>query len=387
MTADVTELSTPSPGPAVVPTEPSAAPDSPYRRASASALAAVSSLRDHWLVALVLAFFAAAAFVVPTMTPAPVSDDWVYARSVEILLRDHRLKILDLTVVTLVFQVFWGGAFAWLLGVGFGALRVSTLVLVAGGATALYDLCRECGVARGRAALGTAAYLFNPLAFALAFSFMSDQQFVALMIMATFGYVRGLRQEAGSGRWVLAGSVAASLAFLIRQQGALIPFGVVLFLILGRRLRRDRASTRLLVEVVVVPAATTIGYYAWLRLVHGVPSRQDDFLRAVRAAGWDGTRLLIERLTYIEAMYLGLFVLPLAAAALIAVPGLLRVRSPFGTALFGAWVALVVAGLALFGRDGRRMPYVPQFLGPWGLGPSDLLGGRPDWSILASSTG
>jgi 4-amino-4-deoxy-L-arabinose transferase-like glycosyltransferase len=391
MNADAPELPVPFPGqPAVAGAETSPSRGSTRARAEEVARTAIATLRDHWSIALVLAVFAATAFVVPTMTQAPVSDDWVYARSVEILLRDHHLRILDLTVVTLVFQVFWGGAFAWLLGIGFGALRVSTLVLVAGGGLALYGLCRECGVARGRAALGAAVYLFNPIAFVLAYSFMSDQPFAALLLVATYCYVRGFREQVANGRWLLAGSVAASLAFLVRQQGALIPFAVVVFLVVGRRLHVDRASARLVALIAFVPAATMLDYYVWLKFDHGVPSRQDDFMRAVRAAGWNGTRLLVERLTFIEAMYVGFFVLPIAAAALIAVPRLFRLSSPFGTALFGGWVALVVAGLALFGRDGRRMPYVGQFLGSWGLGPADLQGGRPqliDPGVLDWATG
>ena len=56
----------------------------------------------------VLACFALTPLLVPMLVPAAVGDDWVYARSVEILLREGRLHILDLSVVTLLFQVAWG---------------------------------------------------------------------------------------------------------------------------------------------------------------------------------------------------------------------------------------------------------------------------------------
>ena len=49
--------------------------------------------------------------------PVAIGDDWVYARSVEILIRQHELRILDLSVVTLVFQVVWGAFFATIFGV------------------------------------------------------------------------------------------------------------------------------------------------------------------------------------------------------------------------------------------------------------------------------
>jgi hypothetical protein len=80
-------------------------------------------------------------------------------------------------------------------------------------------------------------------------------------------------------------------------------------------------------------------------------------------------------------MYLGLFALPIAAGSLIALVRLARFHSPLGWIIFNAWTALIVAGLAIFGRPGAwparaRMPYIPQFLGPNALGPGDLRGGR-----------
>ena len=95
-----------------------------------SALSARAHLRatppvDHWghgLLRLML-------LLVPLLVPAAVGDDWVYARSVEILLREGRLHILDLSVVTLVFQIAWGSLFATLFGLSFGVLRLSTFVM------------------------------------------------------------------------------------------------------------------------------------------------------------------------------------------------------------------------------------------------------------------
>src|SRR4051794_925921 len=88
-----------------------------------------SGMLRHRAVVTVLLLYALCALIVPTMTPVPVSDDWVYARSVEILVREHRLEIIDLSVVTLIFQIVWGGFFALLFGPTFGALRLSTLTL------------------------------------------------------------------------------------------------------------------------------------------------------------------------------------------------------------------------------------------------------------------
>lgn len=351
--------------------------------------------RERWPFLAVLTAYVATWFVVPTWSPVPVSDDWVYARSVEILLNEHHLRILGLTVVTLVFQVFWGALFAAVFGMGYGALRLSTLVLVALAAWAFVGLLRELGVGRGGTTLGVAAFLFNPLLFSLGFSFMSDAPFVALLTIATCWYARGLRSGQASSHWILAGSAAAGIAFLVRQQGALIAPAVVAALLVGRRLRADRAGAALCLRIVGLPVVALGLYYTWIVLVNGVPSKQTEFVDNVRQAGLTGTRLLIGRLAFIEAMYVGFFALPIAAATLPALPRLVRTMTVRGWLLFAAPATGLAVGLAIFSADGRRMPYIPHFVSPSGLGPGDVYGGRPwvvgpgalDWATATCAVG
>ncbi len=346
-------------------------------------------LRRGAPIVAVLALFALSTVVVPTLTPAPVGDDWVYARSVELLLRQGELRVLDLSVVTLLFQIGWGALWALLIGEGFGALRLSTVVLVGLGGWALYGLCRELGVARARAALGAAAYLFNPLGFALGFSFMTDAPFAALLVISTLGYARGLRPgrpPAMANRALLLGAAAAACAFLVRQQGALIPLAVAAALLLAGRLRSDRASVALLVRIGAIPAVALVGYCLWVFGVNGVPEQQGSFTERIVEAGWGDAWLLTWRLGFIEAMYVGFFALPLVVAAAGSLGRLVRVRTPLlwgPVAVWGAGLAVGVRHFAAYGQAPppmSRMPYVPQYLGPTGVGPADLIGGRP-WLV------
>jgi len=333
--------------------------------------------RHHWGALLILALYAAAAFVVPTLTPAAVSDDWVYVRSVEMLVGQGELKIVDLSVVTLLSQLAWGALFALPFGPSFGTLRVATLVLAALGGVALYGLCRELRIGRGGATLALAAYLFQPLSFVLSYSFMSDPQFTALITIASYGYVRGLRPGALGARTTLFGAAIAALAFLMRQQGALLPLAVIVYLALCRRPHSIRAALTTGARVVGLPTLAIVGYYLWLKFINGIPFRQGDFVNSIRDAGPRGTRDLALQLLTIEALYLGFFVLPLAVALLPRLARLWRFAGPRGWLLFAGWVAIVAAGVAAFGAQGRLMPYVAQFVGASGLGPNDLQGDRP----------
>ncbi len=176
-----------------------------------------TALRSRWPLLGVGALSLLALLIIPVMTPVALGDDWVYARSVEILLGEGRVRILDPSVVPLVWQTLWGGLFGLIFGPTFGAMRLSTVVITGLGGLACYAYRRQFGVERGRSALGAALYLFNPLLFSISYSFMSDAHFVALMTIATAFYLRGLRLDRPDARATVAGSFVAGLAFLERQ--------------------------------------------------------------------------------------------------------------------------------------------------------------------------
>jgi hypothetical protein len=355
-----------------------AMPSSAEGRTGPTASARVGDvLRQRGPLLGVFALYVLGLLIIPVMTPVALGDDWVYARSVEILIREGRVQILDLSVVTLVWQVLWGGLFASVLGPTFGAMRLSTVVLSALSGLACYWGCRQLGVDRGRSALGAALYLFNPLLFSLSYSFMSDAQFVALLTISAAFYLRGLRPDRLSALFTIIGSFVAGLAFLERQQGALIPLGIVTYLVLSGRMRPNRRGVGLFMQVVALPAAMTVGYYLWFRFIHGIPKAQGDFVQKVKDAGIDGAALLASRLSLIEATYSGLFILPIAIAALLALPRLVRAIRPLGWVVFAVWTFFVLGGTAIFWQSGRRMPYIPHYLSPNGVGSYDLRGGRP----------
>jgi 4-amino-4-deoxy-L-arabinose transferase-like glycosyltransferase len=337
----------------------------------------VGWLRAHWALLGVLLAFAFAACIVPTLAPVSTTDDWAYARSAQILLQEGRLTIFPVVAATAVFQVAWGAFFGLLFGPSLGVFRLSTVVLTGLGALALYALCRDLGVDRERSALGVAAYLFNPLVFVLAFTFMTDPHFVAVLLVATWLFAGMLHEEAIDGRRALAGSAVTGVAFLTRQQGALIVPMVILFLLVTRRLRFDRASVVLLARLVAPLLLAMAAYYLWLRYGNDVPRVQQSFFREAVAEGWPGTWWLLRRLTVVELVYAGFFTLPIVAAALPFLPKLAGALSRRGWLLFALWEGVVIAGVAVFWVRGAQMPYIAQFFGSGGLGAPDVLGSRP----------
>ena len=340
-----------------------------------------STATTHWpLLAVIAAFFLSLLFI-PVFADVPATDDWVYARSVEILLEESELRIFDLSVVTLVFQVIWGAYFVLIFGPItdslFGALRLSTIVLTALSIPAVYAICRHLGADRVKSALGAAVYAFNPLTYSLGFTFMSDPQFAALMVISSWLYVKGLDRDKLDGRAILWGSVFAALAFLVRQQGLLIPFAVGIYLLASRRWWFNRDGLVMTGRVAGIPAFTLVVYGLWLSLIHGVPEQQGQFVDRITEAGLDDSRLLIGRLIFIIVAYIGLFVLPLTLSSFVSFQRWRLPRTRSGGAFLIVWSAIIGVGAFVFFDQGRVMPYIQQFLGFHGVGPTDIVGGRP----------
>lgn len=333
-----------------------------------------AAIRPVFGLAALLGLFAAAALVVPTLTPVATTDDWGYTRSVEFLLQDGHLTVFPVVAATAVFQIGWGALFGAVFGMSLGIVRVSTLVMTGLGAAAVYGLLGELGVTANRRLLGVATYLFNPLAFILSYTFMTDVHFAALMTGAIWFYARGVRLA--SARWLAAGSAVAACAFLTRQQGALIPLALGLFLLASGQLRVNRRSICLLLAVGAIPAAAIAGYYLWLLTVNDVPDVQQGFAKEATAAGVDGAARLATNLTFIEAVYFGFFLLPLALALIPALRALAGQTNKRGWLAFVTTLTLLDIGFSLYGVQGKWMPYIGQFAGTGGLGPPDVLGSR-----------
>lgn len=336
-------------------------------------------VRDSWHILAVLGAFLISMLVVPVMSNVPVGDDWVYTRSVEILLQEGRVEILDLSVVTLIFQVFWGALFSLLFGTSFGSMRLSTTILFLFSGMAMYGICLEMGVRKARAALGSALYLFNPLSYVLAFSFMTDPQFTSLLVIASYFFMKGLAIERPSHRDIVIGSAFAALAFLVRQQGLLIPLAVGLYLFTARRWKFDRDGFVTALRVAGLPALTMAIYYFWLMFSHGTPEQQGAFVDTIRNTGWESTRLLTFRMAYIELTYIGFFVLPVSAAAVWFFLSHSKDALDRGIRVlhfFVLFMVTIAGGMIAFSSANRLWPFVPQYLGLHGLGPQDLIGGR-----------
>jgi hypothetical protein len=201
-------------------------PGVPSPRFPRSPAILLNALSSGWrpLVAILAVSAASWALVRPSAN-VPVIDDWVYAWSVEHLLRTGQLRVLEISAFYPIVQILWGSLFARLFGFSFVVLRFSTVVLSALGCWSVYLTLRELGCRHSTGLLGALALALHPLYFALSFSFMTEVPFIACSTMAVYWYVRAIRRGSAPALW--AGSLCATAAFLIRPIGIALPLAVV----------------------------------------------------------------------------------------------------------------------------------------------------------------
>jgi hypothetical protein len=209
--------------------------------------------------------WAAFVLIISPQHEYPTLDDWAYAGSVRQMLDTGTFHMPDWSDATLVGLTLWGTLWTRLFGFGFTVLTGSTLVLAAIALFAFYALARTVGVMPGGALLGAALLGFNPLFVHLSYSFMTDVPFLALVLLACLGYVRGCQGQ-GVG-WLVLGSLFGAGAFLIRPLALLVPLAFLMYLALdGWPIRTWRRGD--MIAVVLIPALVAGG---WWLLTRGVP--------------------------------------------------------------------------------------------------------------------
>jgi 4-amino-4-deoxy-L-arabinose transferase-like glycosyltransferase len=202
------------------------------------------SIRTEWRALLILAlWFVTVAMAIGVYRDVPVIDDWTYAWSVERLLDDGRIEVLDWSAVYPLGHSLWGAAWSLVLGFSFPTLRLSTLALSLLAACALYLILRELDARPRVALLGALTVAVNPVVLLLSSSFMTDVPFVASTLMALLCYTRAMRR--GRIHLVWWGGAWACMAFLDRQIAIVTPLAALPLLLPRPRSEPGRSAVLL----------------------------------------------------------------------------------------------------------------------------------------------
>jgi len=323
-------------------------------RAVSADTSAICFITICWILAVVL---------VNPIGEFPSVDDWAYVWAVRSLVEHGEFRLHPWTAPNLLSQVLWGALFAFPLGATYTTLRASTLVAALLGALAVFRLIRDEDRPISVALFAALVLLFNPISFALSFTFMTDVPFVAAQTGAMLFLMKGLRTGSRSASAV--GWSLASVALLCRQTGLAIPIAYA-----GAYLVKNGCSGKRL-ALSALPLAVLLclqwAYQYWLAASGRIPlqfGQQLDLMLPTFTGPTSAAVMHIFELAKFEFFYLGLFLLPisivLAGSIVSALP-----RNVAGLLIIS--VVATTAALALW--SGQTMPVWFDTLRFNGIGP------------------
>jgi hypothetical protein len=333
---------------------------------------------DYSNMLLIVAGWATTQLVLSPVHEYPIIDDWIYARSAQVMYQTGQFFMHPNTQANLLGLVVWGTLWCKLFGFSFTTLTYSTLVLALVGLLAFYSIARRLGVPPSGALLGTALFWFNPITLHLSYSFMTDVPFLSLVLMSCHLYMRGLQSGSRGAMWawLTAGGCFAGWAFTIRQFGVLVPVAFALYLVLDGLLRATgpRSSVTVpssmllsaflryeqMLAIVAVPVLTMVAWWLWR---HGAPPTTAELM-----AGGLRSRFLFKESwprVFLIRLFIFLPITALSAWAAVKLPG-------------SRWWVVVLTGIAvIWGMYAVELPgeswvqmYEPPFtarLGPFAV--------------------
>ena len=177
--------------------------------------------KDHRLFFILMLTYVFALLIVQPWGNFPLNDDWSYAKSVLSVDRVGHVDIGEWPAMTLLTHALWGYVFIKLFGFSFLVLRISTWISMCIGLYVFYLLGLRLSGSKPKAVLMTAVLLYNPIYFNLSNTFMTDVNFITLLILCLYVVYSFLNHPSFYKVMVI---LFLSVAItLLRQFGVLVP--------------------------------------------------------------------------------------------------------------------------------------------------------------------
>lgn len=328
-----------------------------------------------WPLGMLLLVYALAAVIAGPAGDFPLGDDWAYASTLQDFVRTGTFNPSDWTTATLFGQILLTGPVCLATSCGPEVLRWTTLAAALMLTLGVFVMIGMASRSRALATLAAAVVAFNPISFALAFSFMTDIYFAALAVLSAIFFLRAL--ERGDATALILATALALLATLTRQFGIAVTLGFAAASLL-QATRGDAKASRALIAIMplAICAAGLVLYRHWLEVGGRLPAEYDaksELIAETLSSPVAAAKRLAHNISTI-LLYAGLAALPL----LIATRPI--DRSALRTAAWTRWTPwAVAAGLALLAAAdlialNRLMPSGGNTLVRQGLGPMLLPG-------------
>ncbi|KKS21191.1 MAG: hypothetical protein UU80_C0033G0002 [candidate division WWE3 bacterium GW2011_GWA1_41_8] len=187
----------------------------------------------------------------------PVNDDWVFVRQVEAFSKGIFTLSAELDP-SFISQGFLGLFWGQLFGYSFASLKVLTFIVTLVGLLFFVKILKLFKVPRNYLVVSGLLFLFNPLIFASAFTFMTDNYFLTFTLISVYFYLKYFMADR-SMRYAVLGSLFVVFAALTRQIGILIGISFI-SAILPESVRnvKKRSAGKNLIPVVITLSAVIL---------------------------------------------------------------------------------------------------------------------------------
>lgn len=246
----------------------------------------------------------------------PLNDDWSYGIAVKRFVEEGTFDPTAWTSMSLISQTLWGSLFCYLFGFSFEVLRLSTLLLSLLTLSGIYLIVRQLNKPGWVALFVTLLIAFNPIYFALSYTFMTDIPFLGFVVVSLLFFLRYLEDEKTLD--LIVGTLLAGVAVLCRQTGLFVPIAFGLTVLYKHRLNVKMFFLAILPGLFCV--GMLLGYQFWLEQTAKTPElygkQMQDLMHVVTSpALWPMT---FAKSILIAIMYLGLFLLPVFVLILLS---------------------------------------------------------------------
>lgn len=334
--------------------------------------------RRYWPALVLAAFWLFNLAFVGVSGNFPLNDDWIYAESVEHLLKSGQLRLLACAPAC-IFHILAGAAVCNFTGFSYEVLRLVGFAWAIAASFFMYGASRELRVSKSMSAFLTLCFSANPIFLCLAFSFMTDTPAIALTLAYLFFLLKGIRTD--NRLFYLASALSLIAGTCVRQNlGLMAVINVCIFAVFALR---KKFSPTFFVGLVILPAVTAYAADKWMLSTNDFNSLYvwyKGMASAQIAHMIHAPSRLIPPLIQIAGeicAYLGLFFLPVLALFLPTIANLFSGRRDAG--INPAWptvsaAAIVFSFCKFILAENRWMPFNQNILRIPAVGAHTILG-------------
>ena len=323
----------------------------------------------HPAIALLLAcaIFLASVALIGINGDFPLNNDWVYVTTVQHLITNHDWRPSYSSTATMFSQSLWGASFCAFSSCSYELLRFSSLVAAAITILVTFALFVIAEAEPPLVLAGLLIVAFNPVAFALSYTFMTDTFFTMAMIVSIYFFFMHLKSERTAYlAFVLVAAVAATLC---RQLGLCVSAAYLVVRVLkpGEETLLKRLSAAAL--PLLACGMIYFGFTEWMRLTGRQPLLYNVSLLIGERLGIIRTLFITNAHIFMVLLYSGLFLSPLLLVTKLASPP----ASP-GWRWASTAISLLLVLISAFGiiHFGIVMPIGGNVFIPEGIGPLTL---------------